>query len=389
MKRWFLPHGLWLLVTLVTFTVGSQLAQQHRSSLELPSSSLERGRGLEIGSTEGGRKGGVQEHSETAGGSAIDQGAQGSEVGVSLMRQHRGENVKGQQKLPPLSKEEIEALVLQSINARDPVVRRQAFDRLLQEMRSEDFTREQAMTMRSTMHHNGANGEQWRLFDYTWGANHPEVAMAHIEEISEKHRRGYLSNMIPGLASADPRLAVELFEGLDGNLQGRLRNRLYEGLIDHDISAATEYVYDSAPERPDWRRMDTFTRELAGEQGIDATLDWAAELPDGSLRSNAWSAAYAKWTSQDPHGAVEAIIDLPQSPDRDQAINGFISALAGQDPEAAVIWAGEINDPGLREAAMVRAGTRFFQSDEAAAQSWFEKSGLPDSARGKMGGGEE
>ncbi len=285
----------------------------------------------------------------------------------------------------PLSDARIEAVVLDSIRSSDPLERRRAFDRLLQEMRSDTFTIEQAMHMRSLMHENSASGEQWRLFDYAWGANDPEAAIAHIDEISEEYRNGFLSNMLPGLASAAPQSAVNLFQSFDSDLQRQLRRRLYEGLIDHDIELATNYVFEAAdPERPDWRPMDMFTRELANEQGIDQVLEWAADLPEGSLRGNAWSAAYAKWTSEDPRAVSEAILDLPPSADRDQAINGFVSALAGQDPEAAVLWAAEIGGDGLRESAMVRVGARYFQQDPSAAAAWFDSSGLPDSTLREM-----
>jgi hypothetical protein len=166
----------------------------------------------------------------------------------------------------PLSDARIEAVVLDSIRSSDPLERRRAFDRLLQEMPSDTFTIEQAMHVRSLMHENGASGEQWRLFDYAWAANDPEAAIAHIDEIPEEYRNGFLSNMLPGLASAAPQSAVDLFQSFDSDLQGQLRRRLHEGLIDHDIELATNYVFDAAdPERPDWRHMDTFTRELANE----------------------------------------------------------------------------------------------------------------------------
>ena len=295
---------------------------------------------------------------------------------------------RGQQSAPtppPLTKEDIQDLVLTSIRSTNPIERRKAFDRLLQEIASDAFTKEQAMITRSAMGENGASGEQWRLFDYAWGANHPQVAMAHVDEIPEQYRRGFLGNMLPGLASTESQMAIDLFEGLEPNLQGRLRNRLYEGLIDNNIASATDYVYNASdPEKPNWRPMDTFARELANEQGLDATLAWAAELPEGSLRGNAWSAAYAKWTSQDPHAAVQSIVDMPPSADRNQAINGFISALAGQDPEAAVTWAAEITEPGMRESAMVRAGTQFFKQEPGAADAWFQSSDLPATALGKM-----
>lgn len=285
----------------------------------------------------------------------------------------------------PLDEEALEALVLQFIQSPNPIERRLAFDRLLREMASGTFSRAMALKTRSVMHENGADGEQWRLFDYAWGANDPDTAIAHIEEIPQQYRNGYLGNMLPGLASAHPQTSIDLFQGLEPEVQGSLRRRLYEGLIDHDMDLATKYVFDAAhPERPDWRPMDDFTRELASEKGLEATLQWAAELPEGSLRGNAWSAAYATWASQDPQGVSHSLAEMPASPDRDQAINGFISALAGEDPHSAVIWAGTIDNPGLRQAAMVRAGTRYFQQDQAAATTWFESTDLPEASLATM-----
>ena len=69
---------------------------------------------------------------------------------------------------------------------------------------------------------------------------------------------------------------------------------------------------------------------------------------------------------------------MPVSQDRDFAINGFISGLAVQDGESAVIWAAEITDPGMRESAMIRAGRHFFRQDHQAAVEWFNASGLPE-----------
>ena len=77
----------------------------------------------------------------------------------------------------PLGKKQIHALVVQAIKSPSPVDRRRAFDRILEEMGSSTFTREQAFTMRSAMAKNGADGRMWQLFDYAWGANDPATAV--------------------------------------------------------------------------------------------------------------------------------------------------------------------------------------------------------------------
>ena len=56
----------------------------------------------------------------------------------------------------PLTEEQIEALAITATKSRNPVERRRAFDRLLQEMRLATFSKAQVMAMRSSLHEHGA-----------------------------------------------------------------------------------------------------------------------------------------------------------------------------------------------------------------------------------------
>ena len=393
MKNSLAIHGCYLLITVGTFVAGSQLARLSASSSTAEGEDRSGSERFRAGSDQRltalppqfGSADGNAESSIT--GELVDGDWL---IAPSLSR--TTDNSRGLRfdkfapENGPLEKEQLEELVLAAIKSPDPVERRRAFDRLLREMGADTFTVAQAMTIRKTMHDNGASGEQWRMFDYAWGANDPSAAIAYIEEIPEQYRNGYLGNMFPGLASAHPDVAISLFRGFEPELQGKLRPRFLEGLVDYDVDLATDYLYDSSdPEKPNWRPMDQLARQIEKDRGLDSTLEWAAELPEGSLRSNAWSAAYAVWGSRDPLSAAQAIAEMPPSADRDQAINGFTAAHAHQDPERAAIWAAEITSPGLREGALVRVGTQFFRKDPSAATTWFQTSGLPQSALARMG----
>ena len=350
----------------------------------------------------------------------------------------------------PLSESQIEELVLASIKSSDPIERRRAFDRILQEMQQDSFTVEQAMTIRKVMHNNKASGDQWRDFDYAWGANDPEAAVAYIEQISEQYRNGYTSNMLPGLASVEPQTAIDLVAGMEGEVRRRMTGRLIEGLADNDIGVATEYVFGLAEnEDPHTtQHMRKLAREVVDNEGLEGGLSWAENLEEGPLQgaalwqvanefanedpeaaslwaeqfvgqeqnsrlfgevvrewddreaAEAWvdslepgqgqrdalSAVFGFKGANQPHEAVQEIIDMPVSQDRDFAINGFISGLASQDGESAVIWAAEISDPGMRESAMIRAGRHFFRQDHQAAVEWFNASGLPEDSLSHMAG---
>ncbi len=181
-----------------------------------------------------------------------------------------------------LSRDRIEALVLAAIKSPSPIERRKAFDRLLQEMDLPTFTAEQSMLIRRAMFENGADGEQWRLFDYAWGSTAPDAAIALIDEIPARFRDAYLGNILPGLASSEPQAAIELFSSLEPELQAKLRNRFFEGLIDYDVATATEHIFAATDERAyDWRPMDVMTREIVKDRGLKPALEWAAELQEG------------------------------------------------------------------------------------------------------------
>lgn len=377
-------HGPWAMITIITFVLGSHWGGSDGSG-EFQDSAARSGGSREVdrsrpgqrslsGSSAGRRSSSTvpakssrsrsQVAGEQASGSPVESGAEARSPG------------NGQ-----LTEAEIQSLVRASIKSGSPVERRRAFDQLLQEMQSPGFTMEQAMTVRRAMVESGANGELLKLFDYAWGANHPDAAIAYLDEIAEQHHDGYLTNMIPGLASENPQMAIDLFSSLEPQLQARVRRRFLEGLVDNDTLVATDYLYDSTDlENYNWRPMDELARELARDQGLEPTLEWAAELPDGPLRGSAWSAAYAVWASQDPHAAVQSIMGMPEGTDRNLAINGFVSAHAHRDGERAVTWAAEISEPHLREAAMVRVGRQYYAQDPQAATQWFASSGLPQSA---------
>ena len=344
-------------------------------------------------------------------------------------------------KRPPLSKAEIKTLVDLAIKSSDPIERRRAFDRLLEEMKSDSFTYEQAMSIRIAMHKGGANGDQWRTFDYAWGANDPASAIKEIDNIPEQYRRGFTSNMLPGLASVEPQTAIGIVEAMDGEMRQQMTGRLIEGLADYDINFATDYVMEMA-ENGDpniAQHMKRLAKEVMETTGLEGGLDWVGSLEEGALQATALRSVAneyanempeeaAKWAEQfigndqnsrifgeivrewgdqeaasawvdslepsqgqkdaisavygfkgarTPEQALQEIQAMPQSANKDFALNGFISGLAGQDGEAAVAWASEITMPGMRESAMVRAAKQYYKQDSSATQEWFVSSGLP------------
>ena len=48
-------------------------------------------------------------------------------------------------------------------------------------------------------------------------------------------------------------------------------------------------LYDSTDlDNYNWRPADELARELIRDEGLETTLNWLSELPEGALRRSAW-----------------------------------------------------------------------------------------------------
>lgn len=447
MEKKVFIHSFWGFFTVATFWIGTLLAPsssvahknngQRKKSGDIPN---QRGVSLSFMRGIGASTPSKSSSSTDPALEVLSRGLAGR-VESSSSSVNRSSIFESPSKRPPLSKAEIKTLVDLAIKSSDPIERRKAFDRLLEEMKSDSFNYEQAMNIRIAMHQGGASGDQWRTFDYAWGANDPASAIKEIDNIPEQYRRGFTSNMLPGLASVEPQTAIGIVEAMEGEMRQQMTGRLIEGLADYDINFATDYVIEMAESGDPniAQHMKRLAKEVMETTGLEGGLEWVENLEEGALQATAlrsvaneyanerpeeaakWSEQFigndqnarifgeivrewgdkeaaAAWVdslepgqgqkdaisavygfkgSRTPEKALREIQAMPQSDNKDFALNGFISGLAGQDGEAAVAWAEEITRPGMREAAMVRAAKQYFKQDSSATQEWFVSSGLP------------
>lgn len=386
MKRSRMTHTIWIVITIAAFVTGMQLAGSGPDRKQAASPAMREwesaGPGVPAGEEMDGVGGNRPPPTKSNDRSRLESARRAAALrsGAPLSLADILASTRGAR---PLGAEQLRTLVRAAVKSADPVDRRRAFDRLLAEMQSPSLTLERALTIRNAMLREGAGREEWRLFDYAWGANSPADAVAYLDEIPEQHLTSFLGNMIPGLASTNPQAAFDLFSGLDPGVRTKIRNRLFEGLVDHDIETATGYTYELSMEegKYDWRPMDQLAKEIFREVGLDAMQQWAERLPEGPPRGSALSSVFGHWTGADPQAAVRQVMNMEPSFDRDFALNGLTAALAHKDGEAAVLWAAEIENPGLQEIALTRAAETWLRNDPEAAIDWLPSSGLSEKIR--------
>jgi len=137
--------------------------------------------------------------------------------------------------------------------------------------------------------------------------------------------------------------------GMETARGAALRTVAQEMAQSDPLRAANWALANTNPTENPWVFRD-IAIPWAGKSPTEA-IGWLESLGDSPGRNEGMSAVYASWASKDDVAASQSLVNMPPSTARDYAINGFVTPLAGRDPEAARIWVGQIQDPGLRAAA--------------------------------------
>ena len=354
MKKKVFIHSFWGFFTVATFWIGTLLAPSssvtHKNNVQREKNEdtpNQRGVSLSLMRGTGASTPSKSSSSSDPELEVLSRGLAGR-VKSSSSSANSSSIFENPSKRSPLSKTEIKTLVDLAIKSSDPIERRRAFDRLLEEMKSDSFNYEQAMNIRIAMHQGGASGDQWRTFDYAWGANDPASAIKEIDNIPEQYRRGFTSNMLPGLASVEPQTAIGIVEAMEGEMRQQMTGRLIEGLADYDVNFATDYVMDMAESGDPniAQHMKRLAKEVMETTGLEGGLDWVESLEEGALQATALRSVANEYANERPEDAAKWAEQFIGN-DQNSRIFGEIVREWG-DQEAAAAWIDSlITSPNL------------------------------------------
>lgn len=408
MKTPLIIHGAWAAAAIASFVLGSQM---------FPASDGPSG----IAARNGG-PGSKSERPSTRNGGGGDTNRTDSK--------QRGRSTRAGERSPAtvLTDEDIASLGEKIRNSSNPIDRRLAFSRLL-----ENLTTENALLMREQIVHMSAESAEFKEFHYAWGAITGASAVLNGAETPKPD----MAPALAGWASANPGAAVEWYQNLDmendpgisqlladnnipaEELRKHLTIGMVHGLSDADPLAASDFVIGLAATgdgKANWM-MGIVTGKMLHTNGPSETGSWAQDLPAGEMRAGAidkvahnyanqdpaatveWlesipatedksrglRAAFSTWAHKDPEPAAAHINQMAPSKERDQAISGYAPSVAHKDPTTAIQLADTIDDPGVREQALIRSSQVYYHRvDKEAAAEWLPDSGLSPEAQQKV-----
>lgn len=301
----------------------------------------------------------------------------------------------------PLTESEISVIAKEAFKDPSPLKRSLAFARLLESM-----TPENAAMIEKQMRELDAEGDQWRMFRYAWGAIDGEAAFAAATAIeSDRYRSRAQSAAVSGWASANPTEAIAWMDDLEaGDAKEGLQEGLVSGLADNNITVATNYVLRLGEEGN--RRADDYLADVASEQlrnqGVDASASWSEQLPDGPLKgaamdrvanayvdkdpaaAAAWAEPYAgtdfgarvieevgdEWAERQPAEAVGWLESLPEGRGKSEGMSSALGEWVRRDPTAASEYLTGMADSPTKDAAIGGFVSRLAWEDHDAAIAW-------------------
>jgi len=259
---------------------------------------------------------------------------------------------------------------------RDPshVTRRIAFARLLESMTPENIEQ-----IRQQMNDLGADGEQWRDFQYSLGAI---AGKAAFEDPLNNHRDGALAEILSGWAAAKPQEALAMWENLPKELEDKrdeLTRGLIGGLADTNRPMATNLVlrlqdqgYKDTP-----RLMEMVAIETLRADGAEAASIWSDQLPDGAMKGSAMNRIAGEFARSNPEAAAKWVARYADQDFAASTIERVTRPWTQQNPQAAVSWLESLPAGRGQNAGLQTAFNDWEDRDPAAATKYL--SSMPNS----------
>ena len=239
-----------------------------------------------------------------------------------------------------------------------------------------------------------------------WAGDDPKAALAWAQGLGNASlQQEAITDALGGWALKDPKVAMDAVQTLkEPGARTNAMQRIFANWFEKDPTAAVDFLSKSGDDKLlnqiSWRMSN-------GEFTSDEITSLMAKLPDGKgkeevlrnvvdgeIRKGQYTRAieqlntlpdspnrdYAlqnlgrQWAASDPK-AAEAWIKLqPDSSDRDLAVAGFAGALARTNISSALQWAETIPDQSVKTETLKTIALRWLNSDPAKANAWLEKS---------------
>ncbi len=246
-----------------------------------------------------------------------------------------------------------------------------------------------------------------------WAVQDPQGAIAWLATFEGEGREWLAQSLISGLAKSDFDGAMKYASSLENETERRratetlAREMIRTGGIDQakawlasisddqmkggafstladqlrrsDPEKAAQFIRENAGERFARDAVARLAQDLSRRGDINQALSFVDSL-NGPNQSRAYAEVIGQWLDRNDGTesvqASEYVTRMPAGENRDAASAAIARRIAGEDPAAAIAWAGAIANARDREQTLVDVGRRYMRTDPASAAAWLTQSGL-------------
>lgn len=211
------------------------------------------------------------------------------------------------------------------------------------------------------------DGREFPWFFREWAEAEPGAAAAFVLSVGDHAKRAeWIRGVASGWAERDSAGAMTWLQGLAGTAEfWPAAETVVDETARRDPAAAAAFVQGLPAGHRRRELMDRVSGEWA-RQDLEGAVAWAESL-DGPRGVAGMGPLLHEWARIDPQGAAAYLSRLPVSERTLDAAREVAERWGGTDPEAALAWALEQRDPGLRSRALGGALAAWADRDAASA----------------------
>ena len=256
------------------------------------------------------------------------------------------------------------------IKSSNPVVRLRAFSELLEDGSSQSI--EQAKEIYEKLPEGPQRFSELRLLAFSWGQSDPESALEWSSNLDGFDKRIGTGSVLDSWARYDSGSAIawakENFEGEDNPYY----SAIISGMSENDLIGASELMA-TLPYGRNRGRAASILVERTWQMGEDAAINFAENLPEGSIQNYAFGEIAKKIAKDDLGRAVQWVEKMDESDVKVRVSEDVAEKWAKQSPAEAAEWVSNMPEGEARSESMEEVVTQWARKDPTATAEWLNQ----------------
>jgi hypothetical protein len=196
----------------------------------------------------------------------------------------------------------------------------------------------------------GMRHQLQRQILHEWGRQNSQEALDWaLAQPPSPQRADLTSTALAALAESEPRLALDIAQGLDGRERDDALGRVLSQWASADPEAAARSIEPLTGGNARRSAIATIASSYARQDPLGA-LQWLGTL-DSTEAAQATGMMFSVLAHQDPAQAGSLVGSLAANESRELAVSAVAQAWAHQDPVAGAQWVDALVDDDLRSVA--------------------------------------